>query len=192
LDFFLFVFDTKWQKYYHARLMSAPAVIDSLEFARSEQKLSGSLSVVSLKRLDDLLADAEGDLHYELSGGHDDRHRPQLQVRISGRLHLQCQRCLGSLDYSVDVANSLLLMSRGTQLPEGLDDPEAPDMIEVDPELDVAALIEDEVLLSLPLAPRHPEGVCASRADDTQDDEGVEVHSAFGKLAALKRPRNKL
>ena len=37
LRFSWFGFDRKTQKYYHARLMSAPAVIDSLEFARAEQ-----------------------------------------------------------------------------------------------------------------------------------------------------------
>ncbi len=178
--------------------MSAPAVIDSLEFARSAQQFTGSLPVESLKRLDDLLADAEGNLHYELRGGQDDRQRPQLEVRISGRLHLQCQRCLGVLDYPVDVASSLLVVSRGIEPPEGLEDPEAPDMIEADPELDVAALIEDEVLLSLPLAPRHPAGACDNRTDtkdtkdmkDMKDQDSAEHASAFGKLAALKRPRN--
>jgi uncharacterized protein len=170
--------------------MSAPAVIDSLEFARSAQQLSGSLPVEGLKRLEDVLSDADGSLRYELRGGRDERQRPQLQLRISGRLHLRCQRCLGMLEYPLEVANSLLLAAPGGEAPEGMDDPEAPDMIDAEPELDVAALIEDEVLLSLPLAPRHAEGACTNRTQ-THDDASAGEHSAFGKLAALKRPRNK-
>ena len=65
-----------------------------------------------------------------------------------------------------------------------------PDAIEASTELDVAALIEDEVLLSLPLAPRHAEGACTGRVA-TQVKDDVRKHSAFAELGALKRPHNK-
>ena len=165
--------------------MSAPATIDSLEFARSAQRLSGRLAVAGLVRLEDLLFDDEGSLEYELSGSQDERNRPMLEIRIAGELHLQCQRCLGRLEYPLRVANTLLVLTRDPQPAEDLDDPEAPEAIESSPELDVAALVEDEVLLSLPLSPRHPEGTCASR-NAQLDDENVRAESAFGKLAALK------
>lgn len=167
--------------------MSAPAVIDSVEFARSAQQLSGSLPALSLKRLDDVLYDAEGGVDYTLRGDQDARGRPLLRLRITGQLHLQCQRCLELLLHKIDIANTLLVVAPGAASPEVLDDPEAPDSVDASPELDVAALIEDEVLLSLPLALRHPEGMCAGRTDK-QDDESAETRSVFGKLAALKRP----
>jgi uncharacterized protein len=170
--------------------MSAPAVIDTLEFARAEQQLTGNLPVVSLSRLDDVLHDREGTLRYEVRGGRDERMRPQLRLRISGRLHLQCQRCLELLDFPLDVISRLLVAREGEAL-EGIDDPHAPDAIEAQPELDVASLIEDEVLLALPLAPRHAPGECASKLD-TQGDEADDERSAFAKLAALKRPHNEI
>jgi len=169
--------------------MSAPPVIDSLEFARSEQQLGGSVPVASLKRLEDVLFDTVGDLDYQLSGTRDKRKRPQLALSVTGRLHLQCQRCLGLLDYAVDVASILVLVPRGARLDEDLDDPEAPDAIEASSELEIAGLIEDEVLLSLPLAPRHREGECASRVGDRQN--AAESASAFAKLATLKRTLHK-
>jgi uncharacterized protein len=169
--------------------MSAPAVIDSLEFARSEQQLSGSVPVASLKRLEDVLFDAEGDLDYRLSGTRDKRNRPQLTLSVMGRLHLQCQRCLGLLDYPVEVASILMLVPSGAPLDEDLDDPEAPDFIEASAELEIAGLIEDEILLWLPLAPRHPEGACASRVGTR--NEAVQSASAFEKLATLKRSLDK-
>ena len=163
--------------------MSAPAVIDCLEFARSGQTQHGSLPVASLRRLEDALYDSEGDLDYELKGTRDERNRPQLSLTIEGHLHLQCQRCLGPLHYAVEIANTLLVLSE-PQSDQQLADPEAPDAIESSPELDVAGLIEDEVLLSLPLAPRHPAGVCTSRL--AQRDDSGESKSAFAKLASLK------
>jgi uncharacterized protein len=163
--------------------MSAPPVIDGLEFSRSEQQLRGSLPVRDLRRLEDLLHDASGSLDYELKGTRDARNRPQLALKVVGRLHLQCQRCLGLLDYPVDVANTLLVVPRDAQSDEEMTDPEAPDAIEADPQLEVAGLIEDEILLSLPLAPRHPEGACASRLEQ-HDRSGSK--SVFAELASLK------
>ena len=166
--------------------MSAAAVIDALEFARGEQELRGSLPVAALKRLEDVLSDSEGTLEFVLHGSRDDRNRPQLHVEVTGRLHLQCQRCLGLLEYDVAVDNTLLVLPRGVE-PEDIDDPEAPDAIEASPELDVPGLIEDEVLLSLPLAPRHAEGSCQSRLRSRL--EGAEPPKPFAELAALRRPR---
>ena len=171
--------------------MSAPAVIDSLEFARAGEQLTGSLDVAGMKRLEDLLYDAAGRLDYEVRGGQDERNRPRLELGVTGRLHLQCQRCLGLLDYPVDVTNTLVLLPRGTPADDELDDPEGPDAIEAEPELHVAALVEDEVLLSLPLSPRHPDAGCDGRTQTQEtNDEDAGRAPAFAKLAALKRPQN--
>jgi uncharacterized protein len=167
--------------------MSAPAVIDSLEFARAAQSMSGSLPVASLQRLHDVLFDTDGSLSYELRGGRDARKRPRLELRITGDLDLQCQRCLGVLPYVVDVSNTVLLIAPGEQTSDDIDDAEAADAIEASPELDVTSLIEEEVLLSLPLAPRHAEGECASRLNEAT---ARAAEPAFAKLGALKGPRN--
>ena len=168
--------------------MSAPAVIDVLEFARSAQQLSGKLAVATLQRLEDVLYDGEGILEYEVHGGRDERMRPQLQISASGGLHLRCQRCLGLLDYPLHLANTLLVTPAGGGAVEAVDDPEAPDTIDESPELDVASLLEDEVLLALPFAPRHAEGECDSELEaGAQADREA---SPFAKLAALKRPPN--
>jgi uncharacterized protein len=164
--------------------MSAPAVIDSLEFARSEQALVGELPVARFERLHDVLTDTHGTLRYTLRGGKDERQRPYLELRIDGELHLQCQRCLEPLGYPVGVRSTLLLIPRGEQADELFDDPDAPDAIEASAELNVAELVEDELLLSLPLSPRHPEGACTSR---TRRDETADAKpSVFAQLATLR------
>ena len=168
--------------------MSAAAVIDTLEFARGGQKLRGSLPVVALKRLEDILFDTQGELEYALRGARDARHRPQIEVEVEGLLHLQCQRCLGLLEYAADVKNTLLVVPAGAGADDELDDPEGPDVIECQPALDVAALVEDEVLLSLPLAPRHADGACRSRLET--NDGAAQERSPFAQLAALKRPQS--
>jgi uncharacterized protein len=169
--------------------MSAPAVIDTLEFACSGESASGTLPIMRFKRLDDVLFDAAGGVGYELRGGKTARNQPQLEIRITGCLHLQCQRCLGLLEYDVDISNTIVLVPRGVKADAEMAEPDAPDAIEANAELDVAGLIEDEILLSLPLAPRHPEGACTSRFE--RQHEMIAGQTSFAKLASLKRPRDK-
>lgn len=176
--------------------MSVPAVIDSLDFARSGQHLSGRLPVKRFNRLEDVLSDADGEVDFDLQGRRDERNRPLLVLQVAGTLHLQCQRCLGSMDFPLAVENRLLLVPRGAPDEEDMDDPEAPDRIEASDELDVAQLVEDEILLSLPLSPRHAEGTCASRLAAEQGAEQAEPKAAkkpspFAKLAALKNTDTK-
>jgi uncharacterized protein len=163
--------------------MSAQAVIDSLEFARTGQMLQGSLAVPELRRLKDNLADAEGRIDFVVQGGRDARRRPVLMLDVSGHLHLQCQRCLGVLDYPLRLSNTLLLVSAGEIAAGRLDDEDA-EWIEASAELDVALLVEDEIILGLPYAPRHEEGACR-QGGYTVDGSATDV--AFAKLAALRR-----
>lgn len=165
--------------------MFAQTVIDSLEFARAEQELRGSLPVTSLARLQDSLVDAAGSIDFVIKGGADARQRPILSLEISGSLYLQCQRCLGLLDYPLRLFNTLRLVRQGENVGAEADDPECIDFIDASSELDVATLIEDEILLSLPFAPRHKEDTCQQMLGKVQRD-AIRL-SAFDKLAALRK-----
>lgn len=177
------------QKYYHARLMRAQTVIDSLEFARTAQELRGCVPVARLTRLRDCLSDSHGEVNYAVTGGRDEQRRPVLKVDISGNLRLQCQRCLAGFEYPVGLSSTLLLVRAGEAMSANAEDPEAPDCIEASPELDVVALVEDEILLGLPFAPRHPEDACRSAWGAGERATGE--RSAFARLAELKHPRPK-
>ena len=164
--------------------MSAQTVIDSLEFARTEQTLRGSLPIPGLTRLQDSLYDAIGLVDFVVQGGHDAWRRPTLSLEVSGVLHLRCQRCLGQLDHPLRLAGTVLLgqPEAGSDLAE-----EESEWIEPSAQLDVAGLVEDEIILGLPYSPRHPEGQCRARQDAPAEDL---QRSAFAKLAALKRDLN--
>jgi uncharacterized protein len=142
--------------------------------------------VSSLPRLEDVVAGKGGDIAYEVAGASDERSRPMLILRVRGTLPLQCQRCLGTFDYPLDVTSRVLVVPAGTT-PEDADDPDAPDYIEAQRELDVAGLIEDEVVLAVPFAPRHEEQCNAAIPADTAR-QGRE--SPFAALAALKKTTN--
>jgi uncharacterized protein len=186
--FRVLVFDTSAQKYYHAPLMSARAVIDSLEFARAEEELQGRLPAASFERLQDYLVDAEGSVEFVVKGDLDRERRPMLRLEISGMLHLRCQRCLKVLPYALRLSNTLLLVREARQ--SAVDpDPHVPEFIEASPELDVAALVEDEILLGLPIAPRHEEGGCRGVPGGVH--ESAEGPSPFAALAPLNMHRDR-
>ncbi len=166
--------------------MSARTVIDSLEFVRSGRTMRGEVAVATLERLAESLHDTGGSISYTLTGSFDSRRRPRLMLQASGLLRLQCQRCLGLLEFPLEIANTLVLLDKGDAAEAGLDDPLAPEAIEASPELDVDGLIEDEILLSLPFAPRHAEGACQNRAA-AKPPQAANASAFADKLAAWKK-----
>lgn len=165
--------------------MPEQVVIDGLEFARAGKSLSGKLRAGKLERLQDSLASGEGELGYTLRGGENPNGRPMLHLSVKGILQLRCQRCLGPLAHSVDITSDLLLLRDESEFAElmGYED-DSPDGVLAAPKMDVAAMVEDEILLSLPYAPRHPAGGCAGGGGP---EAAAEKASPFAALARLKK-----
>jgi len=164
--------------------MDSVRVIDSLEFARSGGKLHGRVAVAHLERLADALFDSEGGLEFEVSGAHDFRQRPRLEVSVKGEVNLRCQRCMGRLAFPVAIKSSLLVLVEQA----GVEAAELGDLdgIPADAHADVWALVEDEILLAIPYAPRHPEGGCTAAVDLSADRDA----SPFAALAKLRQDQN--
>jgi len=168
--------------------MSAAVVINSIEFAQAAQAVEGRILVADLERLAGGLYGMSGDIRYWIRGGRDERGQCQLMLRVTGELVLQCQRCLGEMKQPVDLENILLLDAPGESAGEVEIDPALPDSIEASTQLDVLQLVEEEILLALPYAPRHDEQMCPVG----KRDESTEVSNrAFAKLAGLHGSREK-
>jgi uncharacterized protein len=159
--------------------MFARPFIDSVDFARNGNEIRGEVAVSELPRLADLLAKSGGSLTYVVSGFREG-DSDVLGISLQGSCTLSCQRCMGELEYPVDMTSRLLLLP-ADRLDEVEDDDEV-DAIEAEPRLDVLALIEEELLLGLPFAPRHPDGECAPATNGLQQKA-----SPFAVLAGLKK-----
>ena len=160
--------------------MFARPLIDSIDFASNGRELRGEIPVERLSRLDDILGSTHGTLTYEVRGLREgDRY--MLEVALSGVFHLRCQRCLGELTYPLDMVSRLQLVS-ADQLGEIEANDDDVDCIEASSQMDVLELIEDELLLGLPFAPKHSDGACS------QSPEGLEQSAnPFSVLAGLKK-----
>lgn len=159
--------------------MSQRIVIDSLAFARDAGVLSGELPIASLTRVLDMLVDSTGSLRYCVEGCVGPRNRPQLVMQLTGVLSVCCQRCLESVEYPLEVSRVLEFVVDEDELTQEEIEDDSKDFLPAEEEIDVVALIEDEVILDLPSAPRHES--CALPGEGYETD----VVSPFSVLKGL-------
>jgi len=165
--------------------VTLPPVLDAWRMVSSQRHFEGTLPLAAMPRLKQVLMDAEGECRYELDFGRQPLGHNVLQVRVQAALPLQCQRSLERFLYAVDVDQSLGLIRDETQeaaLPEGMEAV----LIGDDGELHPADLIEDELLLALPVVPINPEAPELSPEWALEPDEPDDKPNPFAALAALK------
>jgi uncharacterized protein len=122
---------------------------------------TGIVPTAKLPRLAATLADGGGELHVELQAMRDDEGQDWLHGEIRGHLPLTCQRGLHAFDWSCDVALSLALVGSEAEEAKLLKDTESYRV--EDDELPLRDLVEDEVLLALPMTPRCDDPDCVKR-----------------------------
>ena len=167
-----------------AMFMGVPLVIDSLDFACKAEVCRGKIAIAGFQRLQDYLVNNSGELGYAVIGALDANGRPVLRVDIQGVVNLQCQRCLEELEHVLDIHTELLLAQNEQEL-QSFDEDEYVDCILAQPDMDVLALIEDEIILGLPVSPRHEQSECTSGG--REEGKAIREVSPFAALAALKK-----
>lgn len=175
--------------------------LDVARFAAEQGELTGALALADLSRLTDsvateaLASEAPVMIDWSVRGqmrrdpGLDDGiARPALWLRAQTRLPLLCQRCLHPAWMAVTVHRSFLFATDEAQAAR-LDGSAEDDVLALSRKFDLYRLIEDELLLALPLAPRHD--VCpqplpqSARSPDFAAADAERPHP-FASLAALR------
>jgi uncharacterized protein len=134
-------------------------IVDAFAFCRLGEQRAGVTPVAGLARLAAEAAKPEGEIRWSFQGGRHPSGYPQLNMAVEGEMSLVCQRCLLPFSYGFDAQSVLVLASDDADADateEALDD-ESVDVIVGSAALDLLQLVEDEVLLSIPLSPRHPQ-----------------------------------
>lgn len=117
-------------------------------------------------------------------------HEPQVWVHLDAHatLPLVCQRCLRPVDVPVEVSRSFRFVAdEATAAAE--DDQSEEDLLALSRSFDLLELVEDELLMDLPVAPRHdvcPEPVRMSAADPEFEAATAERDHPFAILGKLK------
>lgn len=129
--------------------------IEPYRFARAGIEMEGDLPVSSLKRLVKMLSDASGSVHLRLSFF---MEKGTALVKVNGEVNvmLECQRCLTSYSTPISLDYTLAVVEHDAavaELSEGYEPfvLSAAFMSPVD-------IIEDELLLNVPVVPKHAHG----------------------------------
>ena len=178
--------------------------LDVAEFARAGAQASGETPVSAMRRLHESTLPAgrapasvawrvEGERASLGSAG----RQPLLHVVAETTLPLECQRCLQAVEVPLQVDRRIFFVE-GEDAAAALDADSDDDVLALSRAFDVPALIEDELLLALPIVPRHtacPQplvvpGAAAAEApggDAAASDATAAPAHPFAMLASLKR-----
>jgi uncharacterized protein len=130
--------------------------INNVDFAKRLQTLEGEVPLNALQRLNTLLTmDAINDqskIAFKLVGQAQRHQQPSLHLQIESLLPMQCQRCLEPFHVPIHLDFDYVI---SPDVQESLDDSDDVDWVEASVDMDVQALIEDELLIALPIAPLH-------------------------------------
>lgn len=110
-----------------------------------------------------------------------------LQLQAEAGVTLQCQRCLQALQQRLQVDRPFRFVATEAEA-EALDEVAEEDVLVLAPRLDLRELVEDELILALPIVPRH-EGACPEPlplAGGPPPEEAESRPNPFAVLAALK------
>ena len=158
--------------------------VDSVAFARDAGELRGTVATADLPRLHDSLFDQSGEIAYSVTGKVDKDGVASLRLDVAADLLMTCQRCLGPVKFSLKSARNFELVPQTEALGDPAEELDNVERIHAVAKLDVAALVEDETILCLPMVAGHQPGECSSPVG-AGGESGKK--SPFSSLAVLKR-----
>jgi len=130
----------------------APVGLDVERLSEAEADIDFAVPLAELPRLRAQLADVAGEVHGRV-------HFRRVagiavaELTLSGTARLVCQRCLGALDVGVETDTSVGLIATEADMnrvPEEFEPVLAPEG-----RISVGELVEEELLLTLPIVPLH-------------------------------------
>ena len=142
----------------------------------------GTARLEDLPRLEESLANDDFELRYKVTARLDRQGRKVVSCIIEGFVFLTCQSTLEAFRHGISIAERLVLVDTEADLPSIEEESDAEDYLVADEPLSVADLVEDAVLLALPMVPRKP-GVEEPKETGPKE-QGT---SPFAALASLKK-----
>ena len=149
-----------------SRNKGLPGRFDALRLARERAVVEGSVDAHELPRVADLLSEGPASIEWRIEGTADPSGRPALRITLKGAMTLVCQRCLDGLAWPVDQATEVLIARDEAEL-AALDADSSLEVVLAQGPIDPLALVEDELVLALPFAPRHPDAECGGEGTMT-------------------------
>ncbi|KIP86467.1 characterized ACR protein [Stenotrophomonas chelatiphaga] len=165
---------------------NVPETLDAWRMVAARRRFDGQVDLAQFTRLQGLVADAEGQCTYALEFSHDDILRVSyVELTIDTELPLICQRSLQRFLLPVKLVQKIGLIreeDEESSLPEDFEALLVPE----DGQLVPLELVEDELVLAVPVVPLSPDGEAVDQEWAPTKEETDKVNP-FAALAALKK-----
>ncbi len=163
-----------------------PVRFDPRVMADQNQELIGDLPIKDMQRLENLLVKAEPMVMLNLQFSYGQYGLPVIVGQIRLILSLRCERCLDEFQTTIDEAIHTMIKPKAVSIPENS---ENLDFYEYDGKnLELTEFIEDELILALPLVPRHKDiSLCNQDMIAWLASNEVPADKAENPFAILKR-----
>ena len=166
-------------------LEQLPETVKPFSLADSRQALDGDFPLARMPRLTEQLDDNGGSVAVALQFGLDSQRIPFVQGRIKADLTMTCQRCMEPVRVPVNIDVSLALLRSAAGMNEL---PAQYEPLVVDTaRMSLLTMVEDELLLALPVVAMHDTVDCHAGERDTTDDGQDQESNPFAVLAGLKK-----
>ncbi len=165
-----------------------PIEIDPFRLAQNGLTLEGQIPLSDMSRLSQLVLSDEGLVDVKMLFDIDQVGTPYVSGQFHVSTSITCERCMEPmvLDLNVDC---LLAMVIGERKIEGLAEQYDPWVLENSDPVLLKTVVEDELILSMPLVPRH-ESIClpdeAWSVGDIPEEQQDKPESPFAVLSSLK------
>jgi uncharacterized protein len=162
-----------------------PESVDAWRMVAARREFEGRIPLAAMTRLRDSLLEPDGDARFLLAFGTDALKLPFAELRIEAELPLECQSSLRRFLLPVRLVQRLGLVRNEAEeaaLPEGYEAL----LVEADGMLKPAELVEDELILALPVVPVSPDADVVERDFAPVAEETAQA-SPFAALAGLKQ-----
>lgn len=167
-----------------------PKKVDPRKMAEREVKFKGLAKIADMPRFASFLVDDSGSIDAEVEFAKDEQGLRVLSGRMSGSVSMTCQRCLEPVSIALQATLNLAVVLTEEQA-ENLTRSYDPLLMETD-EIELLPVIEDELMLSLPLVPYHNDcSIKTSYGDVETARTQDEKPNPFSVLAQLKEKADK-
>ncbi|MGH8509677.1 MAG: YceD family protein [Gammaproteobacteria bacterium] len=136
-----------------------PEYIYPAQLAEQGRRLRGLMRLTNMTRLAECIESCDGSVAVEAAFFDTEKGLHRVRGEVSGTLTVRCQRCMEQMELPVRSGLKLQFVEEASQ-------------IEPDAEYEMVRMtrgptsflevIEDELILALPIAPTHPDGRCGA------------------------------
>ena len=153
-------------------MSSQSLLIDNIAFGKRKEHLTGSLSLADCRRLSELLTAQAPDvnsaaklkeashsdvINFSLKGETNPMGQHFLHLSLNANLTACCQRCLNLMPLNLSLSFDYLIsdINAGDAEAGAIEDVDDYDLQEASQAMNLQELIEDEIIMAVPIAPVH-------------------------------------